>query len=63
MEQVVNNNNNNNNSGNGVRHYVRSKNPRLKWTPELHRCFIHAIERLGGKHSKSLFLYNIFQLS
>lgn len=35
-----------------VRQYVRSKVPRLRWTPELHQCFLHAIERLGGQHSK-----------
>ncbi|XP_038701480.1 myb family transcription factor MOF1-like [Tripterygium wilfordii] len=32
-----------------VRQYVRSKVPRLRWTPELHRCFVHAIDRLGGQ--------------
>ncbi|XVE74590.1 hypothetical protein DITRI_Ditri12bG0029600 [Diplodiscus trichospermus] len=32
-----------------VRQYVRSKVPRLRWTPELHQCFVHAIERLGGQ--------------
>ncbi|URD94594.1 MYB family transcription factor [Musa troglodytarum] len=32
-----------------VRQYVRSKVPRMKWTPELHQCFVHAIERLGGQ--------------
>ncbi|XP_043716952.1 myb family transcription factor MOF1-like [Telopea speciosissima] len=32
-----------------VRQYVRSKVPRLRWTPDLHRCFVHAIERLGGQ--------------
>ncbi|XP_055804135.1 uncharacterized protein LOC129873134 [Solanum dulcamara] len=32
-----------------VRQYVRSKLPRLRWTPELHRSFVHAIERLGGQ--------------
>ncbi|KAI4372908.1 hypothetical protein MLD38_011089 [Melastoma candidum] len=31
-----------------VRKYVRSKIPRLRWTPDLHLCFVHAIERLGG---------------
>ncbi|XP_074309035.1 uncharacterized protein LOC141643682 isoform X2 [Silene latifolia] len=47
---------NSNNSGGagsgsgGVRQYIRSKVPRLRWTPDLHRCFIHAIERLGGQH-------------
>lgn len=35
-----------------VRRYVRSKLPRLRWTPELHRSFVHAIERLGGQESK-----------
>ncbi|XP_071724297.1 myb family transcription factor MOF1-like [Rutidosis leptorrhynchoides] len=35
-----------------VRQYVRSKVPRLRWTPELHRCFVHAIESLGG-HDKA----------
>ncbi|KAG9128701.1 hypothetical protein Leryth_025151 [Lithospermum erythrorhizon] len=33
----------------GVRQYIRSKVPRLRWTPDLHRCFLHAIERLGGQ--------------
>ncbi|KAL4364155.1 hypothetical protein GQ457_04G010060 [Hibiscus cannabinus] len=33
-----------------VRQYIRSKVPRLRWTPELHYCFVHAIERLGGQH-------------
>ncbi|KAM7271719.1 hypothetical protein ACFE04_030933 [Oxalis oulophora] len=32
----------------GVRQYVRSKVPRLRWTPDLHHCFVTAIERLGG---------------
>ncbi|GAA0142642.1 DNA-binding transcription factor [Lithospermum erythrorhizon] len=32
-----------------VRQYVRSKVPRLKWTPDLHLCFIQAVERLGGQ--------------
>ncbi|GJY73535.1 putative Myb family transcription factor [Tanacetum coccineum] len=31
-----------------VRQYVRSKIPRLRWTPDLHQSFVHAIERLGG---------------
>lgn len=35
-----------------VRQYVRSKMPRLRWTPELHRAFVNAIERLGGQDSK-----------
>ncbi|XAR48011.1 hypothetical protein NMG60_11030687 [Bertholletia excelsa] len=32
-----------------VRQYIRSKAPRLRWTPDLHHCFVHAIERLGGQ--------------
>ncbi|XP_061984153.1 protein PHR1-LIKE 3-like [Populus nigra] len=32
-----------------VRPYVRSKMPRLRWTPDLHHCFVHAVERLGGE--------------
>ncbi|KAK2981347.1 hypothetical protein RJ640_013138 [Escallonia rubra] len=31
-----------------VRQYVRSKMPRLRWTPDLHLTFVHAVERLGG---------------
>ncbi|KAM0856871.1 hypothetical protein ACQ4PT_048834 [Festuca glaucescens] len=34
----------------GVRQYNRSKVPRLRWTPDLHRCFVHAIRNLGGQH-------------
>ncbi|KAG6763798.1 hypothetical protein POTOM_031238 [Populus tomentosa] len=32
-----------------LRQYIRSKMPRLRWTPDLHLCFVHAIERLGGQ--------------
>ncbi|XP_031256084.1 uncharacterized protein LOC116114073 [Pistacia vera] len=32
-----------------VRQYVRSKMPRLRWTPDLHLAFVHAVERLGGQ--------------
>ncbi|XP_042493830.1 myb family transcription factor MOF1-like [Macadamia integrifolia] len=32
-----------------VRQYIRSKVPRLRWTPDLHHCFVNAIERLGGQ--------------
>ncbi|KAK4369017.1 hypothetical protein RND71_012809 [Anisodus tanguticus] len=35
------------------RHYVRSKIPRLRWTPDLHRAFVNAVELLGGQESKS----------
>ncbi|THG23662.1 hypothetical protein TEA_021915 [Camellia sinensis var. sinensis] len=36
----------------GVRPYVRSKMPQLRWTPDLHQCFVHAVERLGGEESR-----------
>ncbi|XVE69461.1 hypothetical protein DITRI_Ditri09bG0154100 [Diplodiscus trichospermus] len=36
-------------SGSSVRQYNRSKTPRLRWTPDLHLCFVHAVERLGGQ--------------
>ncbi|KAF5953581.1 hypothetical protein HYC85_006437 [Camellia sinensis] len=35
-----------------VRPYVRSKMPRLRWTPDLHHRFVHAVERLGGQDSE-----------
>ncbi|PIA59531.1 hypothetical protein AQUCO_00400431v1 [Aquilegia coerulea] len=38
-----------NKSSTGVRQYVRSKTPRLRWTPDLHLRFVHAVERLGGQ--------------
>lgn len=41
-------------SSSGVRPYVRSKVPRLRWTPDLHRCFVQAVETLGGQESKIL---------
>lgn len=37
-----------------VRPYVRSKVPRLRWTPDLHLRFVRAVERLGGQESTSL---------
>ncbi|KAI3751262.1 hypothetical protein L2E82_22310 [Cichorium intybus] len=50
-----------------VRPYVRSKNPRLRWTPELHLRFIHAVEKLGGQERATpklvLQLMNIKGLS
>ncbi|XP_031505449.1 probable transcription factor KAN2 isoform X2 [Nymphaea colorata] len=36
----------------GARRYIRSKAPRLQWTPELHGSFVDAIDRLGG-HEKA----------
>ncbi|CAM8936350.1 unnamed protein product [Rhodiola kirilowii] len=38
-------------SSGGVRQYVRSKSPRMRWTPELHRSFVRAIEMLGGQQN------------
>ncbi|XP_024370607.1 uncharacterized protein [Physcomitrium patens] len=32
-----------------VRPYVRTSTQKLKWTPELHQCFMQAIDRLGGQ--------------
>ncbi|EPS65872.1 hypothetical protein M569_08906, partial [Genlisea aurea] len=37
------------NRGYCIRPYVRSKVPRLKWSKDLHRCFVKAVERLGGE--------------
>jgi hypothetical protein len=45
---------------NGVRQYVRSKMPRLRWTPDLHHSFVHAVERLGGQESKYIIIYSFF---
>ncbi|KAK8580600.1 hypothetical protein V6N13_143679 [Hibiscus sabdariffa] len=44
-----NNNNGGVNDRRRVRQYVRSKLPRLRWTPDLHLSFVHAVERLGGQ--------------
>lgn len=46
-----------------VRQYIRSKVPRLRWTPELHRCFVYAIETLGGHHSKYILLFSCHNFS
>jgi hypothetical protein len=40
--------------GGTVRQYLRSKMPRLRWTADLHHCFVHAVERLGGQESEHL---------
>ena len=47
------------NKPSGVRPYVRSKMLRLRWTRDLHRSFVCAVDRLGGEDCKlnSLFLY------
>ncbi|CAA0825168.1 myb-like HTH transcriptional regulator family protein [Striga hermonthica] len=36
-------------TGTGVRPYVRSKLPRLRWTQDLHQSFVRAVDRLGGE--------------
>lgn len=41
-------------SSGAVRQYIRSKMPRLRWTPDLHLAFLLAVERLGGQESKFL---------
>ncbi|KAG2404616.1 putative Myb family transcription factor [Vigna angularis] len=50
-----------------VRPYVRSKLPRLRWTPDLHLRFVHAVQRLGGQERATpklvLQLMNIKGLS
>ncbi|KAL2475152.1 HTH myb-type domain-containing protein [Abeliophyllum distichum] len=50
-EQTVNSNMSEEGNGNKnrVRRYIRSKIPRLRWTPDLHLSFVRAIERLGGQ--------------
>ncbi|KMT12377.1 hypothetical protein BVRB_5g103110 isoform A [Beta vulgaris subsp. vulgaris] len=54
-------------SSTAVRPYIRSKTPRLRWTPDLHLRFIHAVERLGGQDKATpklvLQLMNIKGLS
>ncbi|KAL2331622.1 hypothetical protein Fmac_019203 [Flemingia macrophylla] len=53
QEGYVSSNNNSSEEGkeraSTVRQYVRSKMPRLRWTPDLHLAFVHAVERLGGQ--------------
>lgn len=39
-----------------TRRYVRSNVPRLNWTDDLRRCFIRAIEELGGPQSEKINL-------
>lgn len=49
---VEENENNKKTSSSSVRPYVRSKLPRLRWTPDLHLRFVHAVQRLGGQESE-----------
>lgn len=47
----------------GSRPYARSKATRLRWTPELHRIFVKAIEKNGGLEStnkNAIFLFIYF---
>ncbi|XP_042391744.1 two-component response regulator ARR14-like isoform X1 [Zingiber officinale] len=50
-----------------VRQYVRSKMPRLSWTPDLHLAFVDAVKRLGGQEKATpkmvLQLMNVRGLS
>ncbi|XP_065872078.1 myb family transcription factor MPH1 isoform X2 [Euphorbia lathyris] len=51
-------------SNRSVRRYIRSKMPRLRWTPDLHLCFLHAVEKLGGATPKLVLqMMNIKGLS
>lgn len=45
----------------GVRPYVRSKKPRLRWTEDLHYCFLRAVARLGGEDSKYTIVFNVIR--
>ncbi|XP_057743446.1 putative Myb family transcription factor At1g14600 [Arachis stenosperma] len=64
---TVEENSNNNNDKKKIRPYVRSKFPRLRWTPDLHLRFLHAVQRLGGQERATpklvLQLMNIKGLS
>lgn len=39
-----------------VRQYIRSKMPRLRWTPDLHLAFLNAVEMLGGQESECIYV-------
>lgn len=58
IEETVNDQNKAASSG-STRQYNRSKTPRLRWTHELHLCFVQAVERLGGQDSECSSSYII----
>lgn len=35
-------------------HVSSNRVPRIRWTPDLHRCFVHAVDSLGGEDSDYL---------
>ncbi|XP_038994326.1 putative Myb family transcription factor At1g14600 [Hibiscus syriacus] len=37
-------------AGAGARRYNKSEAPRLRWTPQLHRHFVQAVDHLGGRY-------------
>ncbi|XP_072070603.1 uncharacterized protein [Arachis hypogaea] len=53
---TVEENNEKKSSSTSVRPYVRSKLPRLRWTPDLHLRFIHAVQRLGGQENVYIYI-------
>lgn len=42
-----------------TRRYVRSREPRLRWTQDLHQSFVRAIEQLGGHESEHASMHLI----
>jgi hypothetical protein len=47
----------------GVRQYNRSDEPRMRWTEELHRQFMEAVDCLGGPDGEFLLLNLSLSLS
>ena len=61
LEEMMSSSQNYTVSATRIRPYVRSKNPRLRWSEELHKSFVLAVERLGGEDRKlSLPLHKSF---